>query len=65
MRLAACSNEDAFDHHPARLRHAIALVAHSPFIDGAPAALPALVMPFFWRDVESVKIGQIDDRAVS
>jgi hypothetical protein len=31
--------EVAFDHRPARLRHAIALAARGPFVDGAPAAL--------------------------
>src|SRR5690242_19699065 len=29
--------EDAFDHRPARLRHAIAMMARGPCVDSAPA----------------------------
>jgi hypothetical protein len=55
--------EDAFDHRPARLRHAIALAARGPFVDGAPAALAsfgdAVVLRHMRRDDEGTKIAAV------
>jgi hypothetical protein len=60
--------EDAFDHRPARLRHAIALGARGPFVDGAPAALAsfgdAVVLRHVRRDVEGAKIGHMIGRII-
>jgi len=39
--------EDAFDHRPARLRHAMALGARGPFSMALRRLLPVLVMPLF------------------
>ena len=48
--------EHAFDHRPARLRHAISLVARGPLVDGAstvPAGFgDAVVLRHVRRDVD-------------
>jgi hypothetical protein len=55
--------EDAFDHRPARLRHAVTLVPRGASVDGAAAALAgrgdAVVLRHMRRDVGGAQVGHM------
>src|SRR5512139_4242484 len=60
--------EDAFDHHASRLRHAIALVPRSAFVDGTAAALTGLGRTIVLRhmrcDVRCAQLGHMIGRVI-
>src|SRR3977135_117064 len=60
--------EDAFDHRPARLRHAIAFVPRGACVDGALATLAgcgdAVVLRHMWRDVDGAQTGHMVSRVI-
>src|SRR5690349_24281315 len=60
--------ENALDHRPARLRHAITLMTGRSFIDGTGAGLAGfgyrLVLRHMRRHVDGAKIGHVIGRIV-
>src|ERR1700738_377005 len=60
--------EDAFDHRPARLRHAIAFVPRGACVDGALATLAgcgdAVVLRHMRRDVDGAQTGHMVSRVI-
>src|ERR1700735_4604181 len=61
--------EDAFDHRPTRLRHAIAFVPCGASVDGAPTTLAgcgdAVVLRHMRRNVDSAQMGHMVKNARS
>src|SRR6266849_6459184 len=61
--------KDAFDHRPARLRHAIALVPRGASVDGAPTTLAgcgdAVVLYHMRCNVDGAQMGHMVSRVIS
>src|SRR6185437_7692272 len=60
--------EDAFDHRPTRLRHAIAFVPRGASVDGAPTTLAgcgdAVVLRHMRRNVDGAQMGHMVGRVI-
>src|SRR5271165_2320508 len=60
--------EDAFDHRPTRLRHAIAFVPRGASVDGAPTTLAgcgdAVVLRHMRRNVDGAQMGHMVDGGI-
>jgi hypothetical protein len=60
--------EDAFDHRPTRLRHAIAFVPRGASVDGAPTALAgcgdAVVLRHMRRNIDGAQVGHMVSRVI-
>src|SRR6266481_6435143 len=60
--------EDAFDHRPTRLRHAIAFVPRGASVDGAPTTLAgcgdAVVLRHMRRNVDGAQMGHMVSRVI-
>src|SRR6266436_3712812 len=72
-RCAACRQnvapaEDAFDHRPTRLRHAIAFVPRGASVDGAPTTLAgcgdAVVLRHMRRNIDGAQVGHMVSRVI-
>src|SRR6185312_15885680 len=60
--------EDAFDHRPTRLRHAIAFVPRGASVDGAPTTLAgcgnAVVLRHMRRNIDGAQVGHMVSRVI-